>query len=128
MQTHVKIIAWLTIALHGFTLLTGVALYLFFAGIGGIAALSAPHDGGLAGLAVLGGIGTLIMGFFMAMSLPGVLVGWGLLTGKEWARIGAIILGVLSLLHFPFGTALAVYTFVIMFDPQTVAMFRRRPY
>ena len=126
MQLHVKIIGCLTIALHCITLLTGLVIYLLFIGVGGAAAISAPHDGGIAGLAVLGGIGTLIMGIFLALSLPGIFIGWGLITGKEWARIGAIVLGVISLLHVPFGTALAVYTFVIMFDPQTISMFQRR--
>ncbi len=126
MASHVKILGWLTIALHCVTLLTGLAIYLFFMGVGGVAAISAPHDGGIAGFAVMGGIGTLILSILAIISLPGILIGWGLINGKEWARMGAIILGVISLLHFPFGTALAVYTFVVLFDPQTVAMFQRR--
>ncbi len=126
MVTHVKIIAWLTIVLHGMTLLLGGCIWAFFMFLGGAAAISDPsHSAGVGGLAVLGSIGTLALGFFAVISVPGMIIGWGLLNRAEWARIGAVILGILNLLYFPFGTALAVYTFVIMFDKETVAMFQR---
>ncbi len=49
------------------------------------------------GLAVLatGGVGTLSL-----------IAGWGLLARKEWARITALILGVVILPVFPIGTIL----------------------
>ncbi|MBA3913154.1 MAG: zinc ribbon domain-containing protein [Acidobacteriales bacterium] len=50
----------------------------------------------------------------MVTGAGGVAVGWGLLQRKSWARIAAIILGVLALVHFPFGTALGVYTLWVL--------------
>jgi hypothetical protein len=58
----------------------------------------------------LGAIGLLISGFAIA----GVIAGWGLLTHCPWARMLAIVLGCISLIHFPFGTALGIYTLWVL--------------
>lgn len=51
--------------------------------------------------------------------------GWGLLERQSWARIVAIIAGVLSLWHIPFGTALGVYTLWVLLPASSEAEFRR---
>ena len=60
--------------------------------------------------------------------LPGIIVefvaGSYLLEFKAWARILAIILGIINLPFFPIGTALGIYTLVIMFNEETKALFR----
>ena len=43
-----------------------------------------------------------------------VVAGWGLITRKSWGRTFAIIVAVLSLLKFPVGTALGIYTLWVM--------------
>lgn len=57
----------------------------------------------MAGFITLVVLGILSFPFFMA--------GWGLLKGKSWGAGFAIVAGVLNLLNFLFGTALAIYTF-----------------
>jgi hypothetical protein len=47
---------------------------------------------------------------FLAGGVLGLVVGWGLLTWQPWARMAAIVLGCISLLELPFGTAVGVYT------------------
>jgi hypothetical protein len=48
-------------------------------------------------------------------SVGGFLAGWGLLNRQPWARLLAIILGVISLFfQIPFGTALGVYTLWVL--------------
>jgi len=59
----------------------------------------------------------------LILSLPGIIAGVGLLKFRPWARIVAIILGALHLLSFPFGTALGVYTLIVLLNPETVALF-----
>jgi len=44
----------------------------------------------------------------------GIVAGVGLLQRAPWARILALIMGFLSLLSFPFGTALGVYTIWVL--------------
>jgi len=56
------------------------------------------------------GIGTLISGFAIA----GLIAGWGLMSRSPWARMLAIVLACISLIHFPFGTALGIYTLWVL--------------
>ena len=43
-----------------------------------------------------------------------VFVAWGLHERASWARIVAIVLSFLSLFAFPFGTALGIWTLVVL--------------
>jgi hypothetical protein len=43
----------------------------------------------------------------------------------EWARILILVVSFFHLLSFPFGTALAVYSFVILLKDETVKLFTR---
>jgi len=52
----------------------------------------------------------IIGGSLFIVSASGILVGWGLLKHQPWARMVGIVLGIVSLLHPPFGTALGIYT------------------
>ncbi len=60
-----------------------------------------------------------IMGFifviYLLLSVPGLVAGYAMLKKKSWARIAGIISSVLAALSFPFGTALAVYSFWFFF-------------
>jgi hypothetical protein len=57
------------------------------------------------------------------LSIPFFLAGWGLLKFKPWARIFGIVLGVLCLIHIPFGTLVGIYAIVILFRKETEALF-----
>jgi hypothetical protein len=51
----------------------------------------------------------------IAKAAGGFLAGWGLLNRQPWARMLAIVLGVISLFfHIPFGTALGGYTLWVL--------------
>jgi hypothetical protein len=52
--------------------------------------------------------------FLSATALVGLAAGWGLLDRRPWARVFAIVVGCLSLLSFPFGTALGIYTLWVL--------------
>jgi hypothetical protein len=56
--------------------------------------------------------------FLLFKSFLGLAAGVGLLQRRPWARILAIVLGILVLLNFPFGTALGVYTLWTLFSPE----------
>ncbi|HLK57580.1 MAG TPA: hypothetical protein VKU00_13530 [Chthonomonadaceae bacterium] len=122
MQTHIKVLGWLHIVLNILCVIAGIfILFACFAG-GAAVAVSGDKDAASAG-AILGGFGLIIGGFFLVIGLPGVVVGWGLLNNAPWSRIGCIILSILNLFNFPFGTALGVYGLVIMFNPEAIAIF-----
>jgi hypothetical protein len=50
----------------------------------------------------------------LVMAGAAALVCWSLLQRKPWARVLAIVFGVLALLKFPFGTALGIYTLWVL--------------
>jgi len=63
----------------------------------------------------------LIFGLFFAalygaFLVPSFVAGYGLLKRKRWAKIAAIIAGVVASMFAPFGTALCVYTLWFLFS------------
>jgi len=60
-------------------------------------------------------VGTIILLY----SIPTLLAGIGLLNGKKWALILALILGIISLPFFPIGTGLGVYAIIVFLMDQS---------
>jgi hypothetical protein len=65
--------------------------------------------------------------FFIALALPQIIAGSGLLRRKEWGRLLTLIVSFFHLVSFPLGTALAVYSFVILLKPETIKLFGPTP-
>jgi hypothetical protein len=63
--------------------------------------------------------------FLLCGAAVGLLAGWGLLQSQPWARMLAIVLGFLSLLDLPFGTALGIYTLWVLLPAQSEAEYRQ---
>lgn len=49
---------------------------------------------------------------------------WGLLDRQSWGRVVAIVAGVLSLWHIPFGTALGIYTLWVLLPASSETEYR----
>jgi hypothetical protein len=81
----------------------GIFIFVLMGGIGVIA--EAPKAQTI--LEIVGGALFIVSAL---LSLPGLVVGYGLLKRRPWARIAAMVVGLLSCLHFPIGTLLGVYT------------------
>jgi hypothetical protein len=110
MHQHVTIVGWLHIVANALFLLLGLCGFLFFFGIGFAVAV----DGDAVAFPILGTIGLVAALFFAALSLPGILAGYGLLKRQRWGQVLAIVVGFLSLFNFPLGTALGVYTLFVL--------------
>jgi len=54
------------------------------------------------------GLGLSVIG------MAGIIAGLGLMSRAPWARVLAIVLGCISLLHPPLGTALGIYTLWVL--------------
>lgn len=116
METHIKVLAWLTIANGALTLLIGGFVFMILAGIG--VASGEPDAFGI--LAVIG----LTTGIFMfALSVPSLLAGAGLLWGKSWGRILTIIVSFFNLFSFPIGTALGIYGLYVLLRQEAEEYF-----
>ncbi|MBC8167206.1 MAG: hypothetical protein H7Y20_15220, partial [Bryobacteraceae bacterium] len=73
---------------------------------------------------ILGTIGLAILFFALALALPGIIGGVGLLNYRPWARTLMIILSALHILNFPFGTALGVYGLWALLSPEISSLFQ----
>jgi hypothetical protein len=54
-----------------------------------------------------------------------LVVGWGLMERAQWGRIVAIIVAILSLLKFPFGTALGIWTLVVLLGYRNLTLYEQ---
>jgi hypothetical protein len=52
-----------------------------------------------------------------------IMAGLGLRERAQWGRIVAIIVAFLSLLHFPFGTVLGIWTLVLLMGYQNSTLY-----
>ncbi len=57
---------------------------------------------------------SIAAGAFSLLAVGGICVGVGLTQRRPWARVAAIVLGVLALFHPLFGTALGIYTLWVL--------------
>jgi len=115
-EKHIAILGILHIACAALLLLIGLIAFAFFAGIGVL-------SGDAEAMGILGLIGTLAAIFMGVIGLPGILAGIGLLKRREWGRILALVVGILSLIDIPIGTALGVYTIWVLMDDDTKKAF-----
>jgi hypothetical protein len=121
-ETHLKVLAILYLVFAGLSVLLGLGILLLTGAVSGIVGTS-----GDTGFAIpfirLGGTAAAV--FCFVWSVPGFVVGIGLLGRQQWARILGIVMSALSLMHVPFGTALGVYGLWILFNRDTERLFAR---
>jgi hypothetical protein len=128
MQQHVTILGVLFIVLGIFGVIGFLVIALVFGGAAGIVSVAADDpDATAIAVPILGAVGTAIGLFILVMSIPDIIAGIGLLERRPWARVLGIVLCILGLLHFPFGTIVGVYGLWVLFSPETEALFRRMP-
>jgi hypothetical protein len=116
MVQHVQILGWLYITWHLLGVLIAIVVFVTITG-GGI--LSGDPDA----IRITALVGTIIATFLLLLSVPGIVVGYGLLKRKTWARTLAIVLGILNLFNFPLGTALGVYTLWALMQDEVAPLF-----
>ena len=122
MDTHVKVLGALQIALSGFCLLGAIVLMLIFGGV--MSAVSAADDpDAMVALPVLGLTGAALVSFLLVLSLPGLITGIGLLQRRPWARIAGIVISIISMMFIPFGTVIGVYGLWVLFSRETERLF-----
>jgi hypothetical protein len=126
MDMHINILGWLLV---GSAILTGIA---------GLAAMLAgrliehmpiplPPDVPFAVMHFAGGIATIVGFAILAVSCGIAAAGIGLLQYRGWARTMAIIVSVLMIFHFfPFGLAIAIYAFWVLFSQEGQEYYKTR--
>jgi hypothetical protein len=126
MDTHVKVLAALFIIFGALGTLAGLGFMALLGAIG-IAGAASDPDAWMA-LPILGITGAALGAFLLAVSLPGIIAGIGLLRFRPWARILTIVLSALNLMNVPFGTALGLYGLWVMLSEQGARLFTSAPH
>ncbi|MGA8429485.1 MAG: zinc ribbon domain-containing protein [Candidatus Sulfotelmatobacter sp.] len=113
---HIHLLGILWLAISALNAVGGVVLYIL------ANTLFAP--GGRAGVPLflhplMGIFGVFVLG----KSALGFVTGWGLMQRESWARVLAVILGLISLFNIPFGTAIGVYTLWVLLPAQSEEEF-----
>jgi len=118
MQTHVKVLAWIHLVFGALGCVAGLIVFLIFSFVGRQVPISPMHDDSFFASIGLLGLGTLLAGFCLLFSLPGVVAGYGLLNYRPWARILTLILCFLNLLNIPLGTVLGAYGLWVLLSTE----------
>lgn len=125
MATHVRVLGVLYIALSAIGVVGALFLMLALGTATSIVGLNAEANDAAVALPIIGIAGTALVTFLLAVSLPGLIVGIGLVNLKPWARIGAMVLAVIHLINIPIGTALGIYALWVLFNKDTELLFTR---
>jgi len=127
MAQHVKILGILHIVFGALGVFAAIVILMIFGGLSAFVGLSDHTPEGFPAVPILGAIGAFVFVLIMVLSLPGLIIGIGLVQFRPWARMAGIILSALDLLSVPLGTALGVYGFWVLLNRETEQMFLAPP-
>ena len=126
METHVKVLGILNIISGAFGLCGALMLMVVFGGTASLVAIEGDPDAAIA-LPILGLTGMALVIFAVLMSLPALIIGFGLYNVRPWARVAGIVLSIVSLIVFPFGTLLGAYGLWVLFSKEGERLFSGAP-
>lgn len=119
MQSHVTAVAVLHIGFGILGLILGVALFVI---LGWAATFVEEPDVEF----LLPTLAVLIGGGIAFFSIIDIVGGIGLLGYRPWARILVLISSVLDLLNIPIGTAIGIYSIIILVHADTARLFEQK--
>ena len=129
---HISVLGWLVIAHAAVTGLIGLVV-MFGGQVVQRFVLDNPRvldnadpDIPLEAFSLIGPASFLIGVLLMIISMPSIAAGVGLLRYRSWGRVLTLVLSVLRLLEFPFGTATAIYSFWVLLSRGGKSFFNER--
>ena len=120
---HVRLLAILWFAFSAFEAIGGIVLLVLANSLFPRLAEMGQMPGAPVGFLHL--LFTVLGLFILGKSGAGFFTGWGLLNRESWARVMALVLGFLALIHIPFGTALGVYTLWVLLPANSEAEYEK---
>ena len=114
---HMRLLAILWFAVSAFRMIPGIVLLTMFGSNFTFLPPEVPP--------FVSGIIQTVGYLFIGGAVIGLIAGWGLLDRRPWARTLAIVLGAVSLVDVPFGTALGIYTLWVLLPAQSEEEFRQ---
>lgn len=116
MKQHVTVVAALQIGFGVLKVFIAAVVFVIMMAGGFI-------SGDAEALAIITVVGLAIASFLVLTAVPGIVGGYGLLKGKNWARVLVIFLAVLDLIDFPIGTTIGAYTLWVLLNKDSVELF-----
>jgi hypothetical protein len=113
-ERHYRTVAIIHIVYACLGLLFGLFAAALLLGLSALPGLQG-HD--MSNFVILRVLGILAVGVTALTTLPGFIGGIGLLSRQPWSRILLLIVAVLDLASFPFGTAIGIYTLWALWEP-----------
>jgi hypothetical protein len=114
-------------ALGAFQIVIALLMGGLMLGMGGLAAVAGAAgndpEGALIGGGIMAFMGMFVFGVILLTAVPGIVAGRALKQRRSWSRVVLMILAALSLLSFPLGTAIGVWTLMVLLDPAAAAEF-----
>ena len=127
MERHVTILGAFHIAFGALGLVAALAILLIFGGAASLIALGAASEpDALIAAPIIGIVGTVLMLAALILSIPGIAAGFGLMNYRPWARMLTVVLSLLHLFNFPFGSALGVYGLWVLLSDEGRILFEQR--
>lgn len=74
---------------------------------------------------VFGAMLPIVWAYMAIRAALAIAAGWGLMAHAQWGRIVAIIAAIVSLIRFPFGTALGIGTLVILLGYRNSRLYEQ---
>ena len=124
-QRNLQVLAILWLVAGALNLVFGFGLFAVGRlAIPNIFANTGIHTDGFAPFApVIRGIMSFVGAFVIIKALLALAAGLGLLQRQTWARPLAIVMSFFELLHIPFGTALGIYTLVVLLPGEAAVEY-----
>jgi len=118
MDSHKKILGILYLVWGSLSLLIIFALSLFFS----VIFYNLPmHEFNSFEFGLAKTIAMVTAGFVMiVITIPSIVGGIGMLMNQRWAFIVVVVAGIFSLVSFPMGTAIGIYTLWAFFREQEI--------
>jgi len=124
MEKHIRILGILNMVWGALGAIAGlIVLIVFGVAYGIVGTVTSRTPNAAVALPFIAMIGGAIALFLLMVSVPSIIAGIGLYCLKPWARLLAIIISALDLLNFPFGTALGIYGFWVLFSNESQRLF-----
>ena len=114
---NLRLLAFLWLAISVIRLIPGLVMLTIFSSV----ASFLPPDVPTFVYSIIQMVAYLFIGF----AAIGLVAGWGLLQRLPWARTLALVLGLLSLIDIPLGTAIGIYTLWVLAPGDSEAEYRR---
>ena len=118
---HLNLLSIFWYIIAGLSCIPTIILFLIAGG-----AWYALDSGGAGPGAALGSLFFYcIAGICAVITLTAFFTGWGLAKVRPWGRSLALVMGVISLFNAPFGTALGIYTLIVLAPGEAATEYDR---